>query len=375
MNGYSIKYPTNIIFGTDSYKRLSDYLPKNQRTMIVSGKSAITNGVAELIFSALKNYEVVNACGMAIPEPDLNCVDALIQKGRKEKISTVIGVGGGSAIDAAKAAAALIPEQGEISDYFSGRRNIENKGLFFAALPTTAGTGAEITNNSVLTDPILKIKKSLRHPSMIADLAIIDPKLTISVPPATTAFSGLDALTQAIESFVSKNANNLTKSLALKAVELLFFNLKEVVANGKNSQARERMAEGSMLSALAFSQSGLGAVHAFAHPIGSLKHIAHGKICAILLPHIIKFNSDACSEEFKQLSQICGLRSIDEFINAIKKMNDLFNIPEDLSSFELSEKDISFVIKNSKSKSFDCNPKSITDNEVKNLILNLMGKN
>jgi len=373
-NSYSIKYPANIVFGTGSIEQLPDFMPESPRIMIVTGKSAIKTGVAEKIISVLKDYKIIDATGMSMPEPNLKCIDALIEKGRIENATAVIGLGGGSTIDAAKAAAALIPKEGKTSDYFSGKYKITGKGLFFAALPTTSGTGAEITNNSVLIDSNLKIKKSLRHPSMIANVALIDSELTLSAPPSVTVYSGLDALTQAIESYVSKKANNYTKAVAQKAVKLLFNNIEQAYKNGSDIMVREKMAEGSMLSAMAFSQSGLGAVHAFAHPIGSLKHIPHGKICAILLPHVINYNLKNCSEAFTVLAKACNLNSVDKFLDSIRTLNKKFEIPQNLSGIKFSSDDIDFVVKNSKSNSFYCNPASFSDEEIRIFLTNLINK-
>lgn len=167
----------------------------------------------------------------------------------------VIGWGGGSAIDAAKTAAALMRQEGSVADYFYGRRKIGGKGCFFAALPTTAGTGAEITPNAVLTDPDTGIKQSIRHDTMFADIAIVDPELTWDCPPGVTAASGFDALTQGIESYLSKKANVASEALALKAAADVFTMLLPAVRESV-LPARTMVAEGSMLAAMAFAQSG-----------------------------------------------------------------------------------------------------------------------
>ena len=214
-------------------------------------------------------------------------MDRLIRAGRDFRAECVVAVGGGSVMDSAKAAAALIPLDGWCADYFSGEREIPGKGLFFAALPTTAGTGAEITNNSVLTDPATKIKKSLRHPSMVADLAIDDPMLPLSCAPSLTAASGLDAFVQAFESCTSPKANTATRALAYAAIRRIRESLIPAFRCPDDIEARSGMCEGSLLSAMAFSQTGLGAIHGLAHPIGSLLHVPHGKACATLIPAVV----------------------------------------------------------------------------------------
>ena len=371
MNNYCITYPRKIFFGNDSYLNLPKYLPKDAKVLFVSGLSALKHNAGK-IFELLKDFQVINATGMTIPEPDLECVDTLIQLGRKEKVTAVLALGGGSTIDAAKAAAALIPLEGLTKDYFSGKKIITQKGLFFAAIPTTAGTGAEITNNSVLTDKENKVKKSLRHPTMIADLAIIDPLFTVNMPPAITAFSGLDALTQAIESYTSAKANTLTQALAKIAVKLLFINLQKAYSDGSNLKFKEKMAEGSMLSAMAFSQSGLGAVHGLAHPIGSLLSIPHGKTCAILLPYIMKFNASVCEQQYNELAQECALKNCEDFIKAIELLCTELKVPTSMKDLNLNKSHFPFIIKNCRSNSMSCNPKEMTDDDVEKLLQKLM---
>ncbi|OGV40237.1 MAG: hypothetical protein A2X48_20455 [Lentisphaerae bacterium GWF2_49_21] len=298
------------------------------------------------------------------PEPSLASVDELAILGRKERITSVVAIGGGSVIDASKAAAMLIPKDGSCPDYFYGKRKVESKGLFFAALPTTAGTGAEITVNSVLTDPSNKIKKSIRSPFMVPDLAIVDPVLTLNAPPRLTAASGLDAFTQAVESYTSADANFATKALASRAVAIIFNNLLNTYGDGNDIGLRTEMAKGSLLSAMAFSQSGLGAVHGIAHPAGALLGIPHGVICAILLGPVLEWNLPSCSAEYDELARACGLGDGGDFIIEIKRLCSSLKIPGDLSSYGLKEEHFPFIIANSRSRSMECNPRPMSDQEI-----------
>ena len=307
---------------------------------------------------------IVDACGMTLPEPPLNNVDELIELGRKEAVNAVIAMGGGSTIDAAKATAAIIPKKGHTADYFFGEKEITCKGLFFAALPTTAGTGAEITNNAVLTDKKGKVKKSIRHASMVADVAIIDPQLTLSMPPSITAASGLDALTQAIESFTSASANAVSKALAKSAVVKIMNSLLPAYQNGNNTAYREIMAEGSLLSAMAFSQSGLGAIHGLAHPIGSLLGLAHGLTCSILLAPVMEWNAPVCKEMYQELAEVCGFVNQNEFMAKICELRKNMQVPSGFSELGLHESHFPFIVANCRSKSMRCNPREMSDAEV-----------
>lgn len=365
MNSYQLNYPGRIIFGNKTIEQLPDLIPTGAKVMLVTGKSAMTSGLASQFKSILGNFAIVDACGMTLPEPPLDNVDNLIELGRKENVSAVVALGGGSTIDAAKAAAAIIPKEGNTAAYFFGKKEIKTKGLFFVALPTTAGTGAEITNNAVLTDKKGKVKKSIRHPQMVADVAIIDPQLTLSMPPAITAASGLDALTQAIESFTSASANAVSKTLAKTAVAKIMSALLPAYKDGNNLTQREIMAEGSMLSAMAFSQSGLGAVHGLAHPIGSLLGLAHGLTCSILLSTVMEWNAPVCGEMYRELAKVCAMKDKNEFMDKICELRKTMNVPESFTQLGLNETHFPFIVANCRSNSMRCNPREMSDQEVK----------
>ena len=371
--GYALRYPREVQFGVDSISELPELLPPEGNILLITGRSALSNGLAEKIKATLSHREIIDATGMSLPEPTLECVDSIVDLGRAENASILVAVGGGSCIDAAKAAAIVIPESSSnVADFFNGARSVEKPGLFLAALPTTAGTGAEITSNAVLTDSDLKIKKSIRSPLMIPDVAIIDPKLTISSPPAVTAASGMDAFTQALESFTSANANSATRALARSAVAKIFANVAVATADGGDLTARTEMAEGSMLSAMAFSQSGLGAVHGLAHPIGSLLKLPHGKVCAILLPKVMEWNIDSCESEYAELAEACGLKTADELISAVKRLNAVLGIPNELATSKLTDAHFQFIVDNCRSRSMSGNPRPMSDDDVIKMLVTLI---
>ena len=223
---YQLHYPAEIVFGCGTAKGLAEKLAPFKKILLVTGTHFSRSAEFESLLASLKGYSVKVETGIHT-EPPLADVDRVTASGRDFQAEAVVAIGGGSVIDCAKAAAALIPLSGSCAEYFSGSKAIPSKGLFFAALPTTAGTGAEITNNSVLTDPETKIKKSLRHPSMVADLAMVDPELTVSCPPALTAASGLDAFVQAFESYTSPKASAVTQALSCAARIKLAANLEK----------------------------------------------------------------------------------------------------------------------------------------------------
>ena len=256
----------------------------------------------------------------------------------------------------------------DVADILAGA-GVSWEGLFFAALPTTAGTGAEITNNAVLTDRESRIKQSLRHPSMVADAAVVDPDLTLSCPRELTAFSGLDAFVQAFESFTSPRSSALTRALAAEAVRKIFHSLEEAWKEPENIRARTEMAEASMLSGMAFSQTGLGAVHGLAHPVGSLLGVPHGLACAILMRPVLEFNLPVCSEQYADLADRTFIGSdARSFLRAAGDLAEKLEVPENLRSFALHRSDFEFIIKNCRSASMKQNPREMTDRDVEAIL-------
>lgn len=368
---FELNYPPHVRFGWGVRKDLPAVIQRLTgspvpRYALVVGRSAHYNafiaecegllGKPQLIYRDIR------------PDPVLANVDGLIAKLRSSQPELVIGCGGGSVMDTAKAGAALAPLGGNTIDYFYGKRSIDRRGIPFIAMPTTAGTGAEVTKNSVLTDPDTLIKQSIRDPRMVAVAALIDPELTLTLPPAITASSGLDALTQALESYICTRANSVSRALAARAIELIFPSLPVVYEDGENREHRTLMAEGSLLSAMAFSQSGLGAVHGLAHPLGAMLDVQHGLTCAILLPYILEFNASVSSPHYAELGAQLGLGGAQEFIDAIRALCDRLNVPSTFSDHGLQAKHSDFIIANCRSNSMKANPREISDTQVENLL-------
>ena len=225
------------------------------------------------------------------PEPTFDVVDAATAFTRSVAADMVIGLGGGSAMDVAKVVAFLAPTDLSIRSLY-GEVPIERKGLPYVAIPTTAGTGSEMTPNSVFIDPETRVKSSVRGELLLADLVVCDPELTVSAPPDVTAHAGMDALTQAVETYVSRGATAFTDALARDAAVRIGGSIRKAYADGTNLEARTEMLLGSTMAGMALANARLGAVHGIAHPLGSRYGIGHGQVCAMLLPHVIRFNSE-----------------------------------------------------------------------------------
>ena len=274
---------------------------------------------------------------------------------REYNCSLVISLGGGSAIDAGKAIAALASNDGDVLDYLE----VVGKGqplpvapLPFIAIPTTAGTGSEVTRNAVLASPEHKVKASLRSPLMLPNLAVVDPELTLSLPRNITAATGLDALTQLIEPFVSIKANPLTDPLCLEGIRRVAQSLERACSHPDDLDARTGMAFASLCGGLALANAGLGAVHGFAAPIGGMFDAPHGAVCAVLLPHVIQANFDHARPRYETIAAILG----DHPVAWTRRLVQNLEIPP-LRVYGISESDIpGLVAKAQQASSMKANP-------------------
>ncbi len=282
---------TRIIFGAGKGNDVGPIAKEfGRRAFVVTGRDSRR---AERILAGLKSSGIGPVTFSVADEPELETVERGTKLARAERCELVIGFGGGSALDAAKAIAAMLTNEGGLLDYVEiiGRgQPLTKSSAPFIAIPTTAGTGAEVTRNAVLASPEHKLKVSLRSPLMLARVAVIDPELTCDLPPALTASTGLDALTQLIEPFVCNRANPMTDGLCVEGLRRAARSLRVAFSKGHDKDAREDMAVASLFGGLALANAGLGAVHGFAGPIGGGFPAPHGAICAALLPHVMAMN-------------------------------------------------------------------------------------
>ena len=320
-----------------------------KKVLFVTDKGIIEAGLIKLAQDVLEKSEIKYAVFDAV-EPDpryeiaADCVDMI----RREKADLVIGFGGGSPIDIAKSSAIMATNDGPISEYF-GIDLIPKPGLLTLMVPTTAGTGSEVTPIAILSDEGEKLKKGIISPYLFPSVAILDPELTLGLPPNITASTGMDALIHAIEAYTSVNATDMTDILAFRAMELLYQNIRTAYANGNNLLARSSMMEGSLLAGMAFANAGVTAVHAFAYPIGAEFHIPHGVANTLMLPHVMRFNLLGNLPKFAEISEAFdlstesfdGLRAAEMFVEAIERLAEDLRVPRHLAEFGVTEGDIS----------------------------------
>ncbi len=295
MNSFEFSTATRIIFGsgkfTASGKEIADL---GKIALVTSGVSG--SALESEVIAFLKSQGISCEILPVLKEPTTSMIQSAVQMADLTGCDFVLGLGGGSAIDTGKAAATMITNPGDIFEYLEIvglGKPITREPMPFVAVPTTAGTGAEVTKNAVLEVEEQGVKVSLRSSMMFAKLAIVDPTFTLQLPPEITAASGLDALTQLIEPFVSNRANPFTDMVCRQGLRLVSRSLRDAYFHGENLEAREGMALASLYGGLALANAKLGAVHGFAAPLGGMIHASHGAICARLLPEVMGMNVKA----------------------------------------------------------------------------------
>jgi alcohol dehydrogenase class IV len=344
--------------------------------------AAASMGTRPLVVTGRSGARAVIGDGpsFAIPgEPTVDVIRQGAEYARTERCDVVIAIGGGSAIDAGKALAALLTNPGDPLDYLEviGRgRPLEHPSAPFIAVPTTAGTGSEVTRNAVLASPEHRVKASLRSAWMLPRLAVVDPELTYNLPRAISASTGLDALTQLIEPYVSSRANAMTDLFCVEGIRRAARALPRVCENGEDREARADMAYASLLGGLALANAGLGAVHGFAAPVGGMGNAPHGAVCAAVLPHAMAVNVRALRargsveryEEVARLLTGSPHATVEEGVRWIADLVSRLEIPP-LRTYGVTEGDIPDVVaKAAKASSMQGNPIQLTAEELREIM-------
>ncbi|RFU70918.1 iron-containing alcohol dehydrogenase [Peribacillus saganii] len=344
MNFSTFSMANKLITGSEALHQLPEEVSRLGITnpLIVTDKiliqAGVVNQVQELLSKEAGIFSDVN------PEPEIEIVEQTVQAIKQGDHDGLIAVGGGSAIDIAKAASVMATNSGSIDNYF-GVNLVEVPGLPLIAIPTTAGTGSEVTNISILSDKKEKVKKGIVSPYLLPDTAIVSPVMTLTCPPSVTAASGVDALVHAVEAYISKFASPVTDALAIGAMKLISKHLPKAYAAPDNLESREAMITGSLMAGLAFGNAGVGAVHALAYPLGGRFHMAHGVSNSLLLPYVMKWNKIACLERFRDIAEALGEKTdgltddeaADKAIEAMTRLCRYVEIPQSLREFDIPE--------------------------------------
>ena len=293
MKAITLLQPQKIVFGTGCIQTfVEDYKKLGLQRLFVLTAPPILPLIEEPLNELKASGTNIEVFDQIMAEPTLNDFNSIVEKARQFNADSVVGIGGGSVLDVAKLTAAFAKSAQQAADCF-GTGFIKAKGLWFSCLPTTAGTGSEVSPNAILLDERDHLKKGIVSPFLIADTAYVDPKLTWTVPAKVTADTGMDALTHCIEAYTNKFAHPSVDIYALQGIRLIAANLERAVKDGKDQEAREALAFGSLYGGLCLGPVNTAAVHALSYPLGGEFHIPHGLSNAILLPSVMKFNMPA----------------------------------------------------------------------------------
>ena len=384
---YDFLAPRRITFGWGRRREVGVLgRTLGQRAFLVCGlPPQLAAGVADQITDSLRAEGVDVALVETIDhEPEVDDVDRIAARLREHGAAQgdfVLAVGGGAAIDLAKAAAAMAvnTESPTVKDYLEGMGRdlqIANRPLPVLAMPTTAGTGAEATKNAVISSYDPPFKKSLRNEQLVPRIALVDPELTVTVPPEVTAAGGMDAITQLIESYISLKAQPIPQALAEQGLKLAVPAVVEAVEDGTSRGGREKMAHAALLSGLALANSGLGLAHGVAAALGIHCRVPHGAACALMLPAALKVNSEERHTELARLSGLLFGRSptssrkdaIGVLIREIEKLCERLGVPRRLSDVGVTRRRIPAIVKSSRGNSMSANPVELSDEELTELL-------
>jgi len=329
------RVPNRIVFGENTVERLPEFVKefKPRRMLVISDTVLEKVGLVDRVLAPLKSpgQELVVFEDVE-PEPSLQNARMVADMARLKPYDLVIGLGGGSVLDMAKVASVAATNPEPVTS-FIGVDRIPQRGLPMILIPTTAGTGSEITMNSVVRSEADAIKTGIVSQYLLADVAIVDPCLTLTMPPKTTASTGLDALSHAVESLMSVDSNSMTESLALEAVRLIFLSLRRAYENGDDHGARSSMALASVLAGMAFGNTGVCAGHALAYAFAVKYRVSHGVSCAVSLPYVMEYNAPACMAALASMGKAMGIggrRTEREAFNAVAQVRKLMvdvNLP------------------------------------------------
>ena len=362
-------------FGKGAIRLLGPELQKMgiRRALLVTDRFLYDSGAAARVGQVLSDAGVEYAVYYNVqPNPTVQVVNDCIAAARTLQVQLLVALGGGSAIDTAKAASIVVACGGTVEQY-EGENKSSKPGLPIVAVNTTAGTGSECTSFYIVTDPVRHSKMAMVDPNCMVSIAVNDTDFMSSMPPKLTAATGMDALTHAIEAALSKNANPLTDKDAYWAMQAIVQNLPRAVANGQDEAARTMMAYAENVAGMAFSNAGLGMVHAMAHALGGHYNLPHGVCNAVLLPYVMKFNLIGNMNRFKQIAHALGVesagvssdRDAEAGIQAVKCMSQRLGIPKSLKELGVKPEDFIMMAENAqKDVCSVTNPRTATTEQI-----------
>jgi alcohol dehydrogenase class IV len=372
---------TRIIFGEGAFQQVVPAAQQwGRRVLAVTGSN---DGEADRLLMIFVDAGV-RGCPFPVEhEPTVDLIAQGVQRAREKQCDVVVAIGGGSVIDAGKAIAAMLTNPGEVMDYLEvvGKgQALQNPAAPFIAVPTTAGTGAEVTRNAVLGVPARQVKASLRSPFLLPRLSLVDPELTLTMPPAVTARTGLDALTQLIEAYVSIRSNPLTDGFCVQGIPLAARSLQRAFHQGNDADARRDMSLAALFSGLALANAGLGVVHGFAAPLGGRFAAPHGAVCAAILPYGMEINlralrarapQSAALRRYQEVARMLtgrGHAIAEDAIPWVREVCQELEIPP-LQAYGIGEQDVPVLIAEAaKASSMKGNPLALEPKELSEVL-------
>jgi alcohol dehydrogenase len=366
LDSFEFILPTRIKFGLGVAGQLANELEAlgARKVLIVTDRGIAGAGLLDRVTESLKGKVEFTVYDGVEENPKDRNVEEAAEFARRNGADCVVALGGGSPIDAAKAVCVLALQGGRAKDY-KGKGKIKDKCLPLVTIPTTSGTGSEVTFSSVITDTDENYKFTIKSPAIAARVAIVDPELTLTVPPAVTASTGIDALTHAIEGYTANVTEPIAEALGLYAIELIAANLKEAVHNGNSIEARTGMMLGSLLAGLCFSHSDVGSVHCMAEALGGMYDAPHGLCNAILLPYVMEYNLPEAEYKYARIARAMGIENGDDKQAAILGIEKIRKISKDIGlpsfkSLNIREEDLEELAgMSAENISTDSNPRRI----------------
>ena len=370
MNIVTLLQPPRVVFGNGCAPQCAEFLAQRgvKRALLVSSTPVLPTLGA--VTDALKKSGVEVVVAPPVDrEPTQELFEQILSFARAEKVDGVLGIGGGSAIDVAKLVAALIGGKQTASEVF-GINLLRGRALPLVCLPTTAGTGAEVSPNAILLDVSDELKKGVVSSHLVPDAAFVDPLLTLTVPSAVTAATGLDALTHCIEAYANKFAHPIVDTYALQGIKLISANLVRAVRDGKDLEARAALALGSLYGGLCLGPVNTAAVHALAYPLGGKFHIAHGVSNALLLPHVLRFNFSAAPVRYAEIAAALGveqncsdLGTAERGVEFLSQLSRDCGVPQKLSELNIPRAAIAEMAKSAMkvTRLLKNNPRELTE--------------
>lgn len=376
MKPITLLQPQKVVFGTGCIQTfVEDYKKMGLKRLFILTAPPILPLIEEPLAALEADGTDIEVFDQIMAEPTLNDFNNIVEKARLFDADSVVGIGGGSVLDIAKLVAAFTDSDQQAADCF-GTGFIKEKGLWFACLPTTAGTGSEVSPNAILLDERDHLKKGIVSPFLIADAAYIDPKLTWTVPAKVTADTGMDALTHCIEAYTNKFAHPAVDIYALQGISLIAANLLKAVKDGKDQEAREALALGSLYGGLCLGPVNTAAVHALSYPLGGEFHIPHGLSNAILLPSVMKFNRPANLRRYAEVAIALGCEpgkddneTAQHGVDFIYQLADAVGIPKKLTDLGIPQSAVDGMAKAAMEvqRLLKNNPRVVTEQDARDI--------